>query len=132
MKKVLSYVFIPLLFLFTSCNTEDDDSLNKTVVCSKLADALVVNNSEKVQAEIKKLIDAQSAVNGLKESFDKLIVQIESCPDMQVIDSCFGCIETNPPQSEIRVAITVNSQISNKTIDLLHKDNTLTFYNLHD
>lgn len=132
LKKILYCLFISLPFLFTSCNTEEDDSLDKTVICSKLANTLVANDSEKVEAEIKKLIDTQGPVNGLKESFDKLIMQIESCPAMQVTDSCFGCIETNPLQSEIRIAITVNNQTHNKAIDLLHKDNRLTFFHVHD
>lgn len=131
MKKLLYCILISIPMLVTGCETEDA-SLDKTVICSQLANALVANDADNAGAEINKLLDTQGIVNGLEESLEKLIKQIDSCPTLQVTDSCYGCIKTNPPQSEIRVAVTVNSKTISRTIDLLHKDNKLSFSNIHD
>jgi hypothetical protein len=130
-EKLLYCLLLLVPMLLAGCK-EDDDSIDKTVLCVQLADALVNNDKQSIEIEINRLLNAQQAGTDLRESFDKLKEEIEACPSMQVIDSCFECIETNPPQSEIRIAITANNQTVNKTIDLVQRNNKLTFFNLHD
>jgi hypothetical protein len=131
MKKLMSCLLIVIPVLLAGCE-EDDDPIDKTVLCSQLANALVVNDKQAVETYINKFLNAQQAGIGLHQSFDDLKEEIEACPSMQVTGSCFGCIETNPPQSEIMIATTANNQIVNKTIDLVQRDNKLIFINLHD
>lgn len=132
MKKLLYLILISIPILFGGCDSEDDASLDKTVVCSKLAGALMANEEDNVKVQIHNLLNAQGDINALEESFEKLIEQIDSCPTLQVTYSCFGCIYTGPPQSEIRVTVNQNNQTISRVIDLSNRDTGLIFVGIHD
>lgn len=132
MKKLLYFILITIPILFLGCDSDDDASLDKTIICSNLTDALTANEEYKVSVEINNLLNTQGQINGLEKSFEKLIEQIESCPDLHVTDSCFGCIQTNPSQSEIWVTVTHNNQTISRAIDLSHSENRLIFLKIHD
>jgi len=132
MKKTLYLLLISLPILFIGCDSDDDASLDKIVICSKLADGLMANETENVKVEINNLLNSQGEFNRLEKSLEKLIEQINSCPTLQVQDYCFGCIETNPVQSEIWVTVTLNNQTITKAIDLSQSDNKFIFLRIHD
>ncbi|MBF9255347.1 hypothetical protein I2I11_18765 [Pontibacter sp. 172403-2] len=132
MKKLFPLIFLTIPVLFLSCNSEYEDSFDKTIICSKLTDALIANDEDDVSVGINNLLNAQGQFNGQEKSFEKLIEQVDSCPNLQVTDSCFGCIETNPPQSEIRVTVIQNNQTVSRAIDLQNFENKLIFLKIHD
>lgn len=134
MKNFLCRILILLPLLVTGCDTENDVSPEQTLNCSKLANALMASDSDKVQVEINQLLSDinSSSVKVQEEILQELVEHFKSCPTIGVTDSCFGCIFTNPAQSEIRVTVSGSNQATNKCIDLQHKDNKLIFFKLHD
>ena len=134
MKNFILRILVLLPLLATGCDSENDVSPEQSLNCSKLANALIANDSDKVEVEINQLLrDINgNSVKGQEENFQDLIKNFEACPSIEVTDSCFGCIFTNPAQSEIRVTVSGNNQETNKCIDLQHKDGKLIFFKLHD
>ncbi|MCC9168826.1 hypothetical protein [Pontibacter harenae] len=134
MKDFILKILILLPLLATGCNADNDVLPEQSLNCSKLANALRTNESDKVEDEINQLlrdIDGNS-VKGQEETLKAFVEHFESCSTIDVIDSCFGCIFTNPAQSEIRVTVSGSNQETNKCIDLQHKDSKLIFFKLHD
>ncbi|WP_161888951.1 hypothetical protein [Pontibacter russatus] len=134
MKNFILRILVLLPLLATGCDSENDVSPEQSLNCSKLANALIANDSDKVEVEINQLLRGinGSSVEGQEKNLQELIKHLESCPTIEVTDSCFGCIFTNPAQSEIRVTVSGSNQITSKCIDLQHKDSKLIFFKLHD
>ncbi|MGV3539704.1 MAG: hypothetical protein ACO1OQ_07835 [Rufibacter sp.] len=131
MRQLVYRMLLFLIALGTACDTEEE-ALDKTVVCSKLADALFADNSVNAGIEIEKLLAAQKSGNTSREHYEQLMEELNSCSSLEVINSCYECVQTNPPQTEIIVSVTVNSQAIIKVIDLMSKDNKLVFVKIHD
>jgi len=129
--KILAFVLI------TACDKGNDIEPDPLVSCSELASALIESDKVKIEAEITQAINdlnlsSQSEGLGHKERLEKLVEQIDKCPNLQVVNACYECIETNPVQTEIIINISDKSNIINRTIDLQVKDSKFIIVNVHD
>ena len=105
--------------------------------CTSLASVLLENDSEKAGAEINAFLQQfkASPTNedeyGRSNTLEALVEEINACPSLQVNSSCYNCIYTNPPQSEITVTVSDNGQEISRTFDLGYQDGKLVFLRMH-
>jgi hypothetical protein len=119
-------VFIIILMtLLIGCSKNDNNDELFEIDCDELKAALVNFNSEQLNFEINKLtqdllpIPTQSDNIGHFKNLNTLVDRINSnCPEIIATKECYGCIETNPVQSEIKVMLdSLGNQIE-RIIDI--------------
>lgn len=134
--KWLFSVFVLASVTFFGC--ENKDVAPSTLSCSGLANALYENDVDKVGTEINAFLQQFNASPtsedeyGHSKTFKALVEEINACPSLQVNSSCYNCIYTLPPQSEIAISVSDNGQEISRTIDLGYKNGKLVFVRMHD
>ena len=136
MKKWLFTIFVISTIKFYGC--EEKDVAPSSISCSGLANGYYENDPEKVGVEINAFLQqfGEKPTNedeyGHSNTFEVLVEEIKACPALQVSSSCYNCIYTLPPQSEIAVTVSENGQEISRTIDLGYQDGKLVFVRMHD
>lgn len=131
MKKATILVAYAVVFLI-GCEKERDVQPVVPFSCSEFASALIERDIEKAEAEISRVLGKLNLDKGHEENLNTLLVEIDKCSDLEVVSACFECIETNPAQTEIIIAISTNGQVNNIVVDLQLKDNKFIVANIHD
>ena len=133
MKNLL--VFPIVLIVLFSCSSRDDqasadDGLMEEINCVNLQNSLTALDSEKVNMEINKLTadlfpdPTPEDEVGHSANLERLIQRIdENCGELDVALICYACIETLPPQSEIKITYTVEEEIIEKIVDIASPKN---------
>ena len=138
MKKYWYLFLIISSAFFTGCSKEEGIAPEAFISCSNLTEALIEIDPELVGAEINSFLEKFKAnptemdEYGHKGTFENLIEKINVCPNLEVVSSCYNCIYTNPPQSEILISITGSNQELRRTLGLQHKEGKFIFVGLHD
>lgn len=115
-----------LAILFLSCENSFENSNVESVDYDKLIDGLIETNSNKVNAEINKLTDDLLPKKTDNDRFGhceniNLLVDILNKGNNDIVAElvCYVCIETNPPQSEIRIALDSSGSTIRRMVDIL-------------
>lgn len=107
---ILTSIFTILLI---SCSKKDNDDENQMLIdCTHFRVALLNFDSEQLNIEVNKLTsdlfpnpDINDRIGHL-QNLNILIERLNSeCTDIIATKECYACIETNPPQSEIKVKL---------------------------
>lgn len=123
--------------LFYGCEKEEEIELS-SISCTSFTEALIEIDPELVGSEINPFLQefrgSPTKVDnyGHEGAFEALVEEINSCPNLVVVSSCYNCVYTNPPQSEIQINITDSSQELRRTLGLQHKDGKFIFVGIHD
>lgn len=122
-------VFISLIFVatfFISCKKEPVNSFD----CSNLRTGIKSGKIDLVKNEINKICAGLSEPT-VKEKLQKLAEIISSKCNMSASVLCTECIETLPPQSEIKISFTIAGTQYSKAIDTISRD-PLEFAGMHE
>lgn len=137
MRKICLFLIL-IMILDTSCDKEDELSLEYNIDCSSLSVGLLEKDLKKVESEINQIIEninssaSRNNIERHKADLEGLVEQINKCKTIQVVNTCFQCIYTNPPQTEINMIIVEDGHTSYRTIDLLSRDNKFVFVGVHE
>lgn len=129
MKRISFYiVFVLSVFLLTACKKED-------VACSNNAEFCSFVNASNYNATGSLINNFLSRLNNNvsdQEKLEQLVkwLNCKSCvSNSQIL--CSFCIETNPPQSEIRVEFNINGRQVEQTLDISMQQ-PLRFVTFHE
>jgi hypothetical protein len=119
---------IAFFVLFASCkkDTTDND-------CEKLKNAIVSNNAEDIKSAVTQFINQLASKNNSKENLENLAATLSNKCSLTANLLCFGCIQTLPEQSEIRISILSGSTQLSKTIDISYSpDGLMKIVGVHE
>jgi hypothetical protein len=132
---ILHLSFIVAFCLTLSCDKEPDFDLN----CHNLKEGIVHLDEPAIKAEISKLTQdlkpnpTAGDEYGHLKNFDLLVRRLNQCGEINAELSCYCCIYTYPPQSEILITTSFNEEKIHKIFDILtSKDTILVFLRMHD
>lgn len=130
-------LFIVLLSAFSACD-KNDISPNATVDWSTLKNGVIDKDNSKVGPEISKLLTGSEPDPtgndeiGQKANIEKLIREINKSSVLVAELICYACIETLPPQTEIRLTALGGVPVT-RVIDIsTHDDGILKYSAIHD
>jgi hypothetical protein len=95
--------------LFMSCRK--DDLTNKE--CINFREGIQANDKQRVTKALAHLLTSHS-----RKNLDKLASSLASECNMTARVLCFGCIDTYPSQSEIRISFTESGVDVSKVLDI--------------
>jgi len=127
-----------IISLFVVSCDKDDDKHNE-LNCDKLKTALIEHDDELAEEEIDKLTDnlSPNPVDGdpigHAVNLDDLIEQLNlECGEITASLVCYACIETFPPQSEIKLILDSLGTSVDRIIDIITpSDGELRFHRIH-
>jgi len=129
--KKLVFLVVPISFAFIGCAYELD--------CSKFKDGILNNNEQMVGNEIDQLcVDlypniTNSDPEGQQGNLYKLADRINTNCEITATVYCYNCIETNPPQSELKIELMVDTTLIVKYLDIIGTNNhMLKFAGMHE
>lgn len=98
--------------LFATC---DKDVESK---CTEFRSALAVNDEEKILNIVNQYITQSFLLVNSRQNFEDLVKHIQDNCNLEVKYSCFECIDTNPPMSEISIQFLNGATLEQRTIDI--------------
>lgn len=123
------YLFLILLIgAIVSCKKEKNNSYR----CAAIQKAILSNDVNLMKTEINLMCDeinsmpAPGGTRMPREMQDDLVKALNKCVTAENL--CYFCIDTNPPQSEIKVSFNGVTRI----IDISTQNQKLVFVNMHD
>ncbi|MEO9021959.1 MAG: hypothetical protein ABI290_07485 [Ginsengibacter sp.] len=126
-KLIFSTIFLFVIVL-TGCKKEIVEGSNDIEFCGFVSAEEYNKSSTAIDKYLTGLDNNLSETKKLGLFRDWL--KAKSCVTNAEI-LCVSCIDTNPPQSEIRVTFLVNGKSIEKTLDII-MDKPLRFGNFHD
>ena len=126
-KIIFSTIFLFAIVL-TGCKKETVEEPNDIEFCGFVSAEEFNKTSTAIDKYLSGLNNNFSETKKLELFIDWL--KAKSCVTNAEI-LCVSCIDTNPPQSEIRVTFLVNGKTIEKTLDII-MDKRLRFGNFHD
>ena len=124
----LVVIALILTTLFNSCRKE---SLSSN--CQRLKDGIISEDLREVETAIANYISGLPNKGYTMSNVNKLCQRISSDCDVSVSLLCFDCIQTLPPQTEIRISFESDGTAKAMTIDLTYNAaNEIIFRNMHD
>lgn len=119
--------------LFIAVITIGCEKNSVTPDCRKLKDGMSSDSSEIVIAVISQLADQLPSKIYTEQNLNELCASIRQQCDFTAEVYCFDCIDTWPPQSEIRISFGLLGDKVEKTIDVTRNpDNTIKILAMHD
>ena len=115
---------IAVIFLFMCCrkgNLSDKE-------CVNFREGIQANDKERVIKAVDHLLTSYSSKN-----LDKFASSLSSECNISARVLCFSCIDTYPPQTEIRVSFTESIGVIKKVLDITHNNrNKMIIVAIHD
>jgi len=117
-----------------SCS-KDDDSNNSTEICQAILDedqTAMMTLMEELTASLTPMSIATDPL-GHEANYNDLINQLNNFSCLEASGICYGCIETFPVQSEIRVIVDLDGAQINRVMDIRTPgDGPLSYVRLHE
>lgn len=120
-----SYLSILLLsfllsLVFISCSNDDEEQI-KPLTESQIKEALILRNNEVLRTKINAYLsqfptNESTTDDDYKKMFNSLIENFNSLNGINVTYSCYNCIYTLPPKSEIDLEIDTSSEITTRVL----------------
>ena len=127
--QVARVLFLILALSFSSCKKESSDNNCK----GDLKDGIAANDINKVKATVNSAISQLQNKEHTSSNLLSLATLLSAGCNIKAEVICFGCIDTNPPQSEIRFSFNLRGSTFTKVIDITHSpSNMMVFRNMHD
>jgi hypothetical protein len=115
------------LFITSGCKKDLDNS------CRELREAIQTNDISKAGSAITRFIKRLPSDVNSSENLQHLATTISDNCSLTAQVLCFGCIQTLPEQSEIRITLNSGSTSLSKTIDISYtSNNRMKFVYMHD
>ena|SRR5258706_3453309 len=120
---VLSATFL------TGCKKDSTRQL-----CQELQHGMTTNNFNEVNTAITLFIVKLPSNNYSRENLNALAAYLSGQCSISAQVLCFDCIQTLPPQSEIRLSFTSPGTQTSRTIDISHApgDTKIKMLNMHE
>jgi len=136
MKRILFFLLI--LTIYAGCSKSKGDA-NQSINCAELKQTMINDDVASVKELINEIAATINAPIGLNEFdtykflIDELVKRIKTNCAITVEVFCYGCIDTLPPQTEIRLKFITGLTSIEKTLDLIvTDDNKVRCLNMHD
>ena len=124
--RLLFTIAVP--FFFAGCNKDVLPEGN----CEALKEAIAADNKEQVQGQINAFIQSLPSSINTEENLNGLTRTFSGC-DITATVLCFGCIDTLPEQSEIRLSFFSSGSEISRTIDVSYTaENKMIFSGMHE
>ena len=128
------FIYTVTISLFLSCSKE------KEPVChDDICEYIYNENDSLIQEGIVRLtLDLLPKPSdydkwGQSENLDILVERLNKYNCIVATKVCYACIYTLPPQSEVKLVVTYNSEIITRIMDLLTSDEEpMKYLRLHD
>ena len=128
------FIYTVTISLFLSCSKE------KEPIChDDICEYIYNENDSLIQEEIARLtLDLLPKPSdydkwGHSENLDILIERLNQYYCITATKVCYACIYTLPPQSEVKLVVTYNSEIITRIMDLLTgEEEPMKYLRLHD
>lgn len=131
--KFSAFLLLVCLAILVSCHDRAD------VICDEIQTGLVTYDLAKVQEFLQPWLDELPPRNGYYDSSEhgeNLHVfqnRLNEVCDLNALVLCHACIETLPPQSEIRIGVDSSGHEIFRVIDLLTpEDDVMTIRAIHN
>jgi hypothetical protein len=131
------FFVLTTIFLAISCVKDKVDNIEPN--CISLQEGLLNNEVSSLNSQISILTQdlkphpTESDKEGHLNNFTILITRLNKCEELNAMLSCYGCIETDPPQSEILITINSNGNQIQKVLDFTtSRDKILMFSGIHN
>jgi hypothetical protein len=96
--------------------------------CETFKDAIEKGDKQRVSKAVRHLLTDYSSDN-----LTNFASSLSSACNTTAKVICYGCIDTNPEQSEIRVSFTSSTGVVSKILDLSYDDNhRMIIVGIHD
>ena len=136
--KILIFILIIISLIIFSCE-EADDNIIEDLSCDSLVVGIKMMDSDYVRPIVNKLVtDLESVPSdsdqfGHKKNLNILVDRLNDlCDNMIFTLTCYACIYTNPPQSEIEMLTDSANTDIRRVIDILTpKNELLSFIRIH-
>lgn len=132
------FLFTVLLILILAPVSCEKSKYSETRDCTILKDGLLKMNTEAVGSEISKITDglqplpSTQSEPGHLRNLEIVIDQINYCNNLRAELSCYACIYTLPPQSEIVIMIDSSGRQVRRVLDIRTPVNdVLSFAGIH-
>ena len=129
---------IVMIMVLAVCSKTQDNSapyLNSTELAKNIVNDDIEALRKQIDSYFSRLTPKPIEEDrcGNKERFDRFVADLEQCADISIIHSCYGCVYTLPPISEIKVKTIYQNRESERVIDLiLLEKEILKFLTLHE
>jgi hypothetical protein len=126
--RLCSILFAAALCVAGACNKDVPPKAN----CDKLKAAIAADNVEQAGKQINATIRNLASRTNTAENLNRLAEALSSC-DLTATVLCFGCIQSLPEQSEIRIAFSTPDTTFSRIIDISYTpNNEMVFRNMHE
>ena len=127
--KLLSLLIVSVFFLLLSCKQEEE-------TCESLRANLIALNVSEVKSELDVWLGELSPDHEDPDvhfqNLESFILRLESDCMLEGSIVCFACIETYPPQSEIRILLDSAGHQTHRILDILTpSDSVMTIRDIH-
>lgn len=116
------------VILIVSCKK---DAISNT--CEKLKNAIVSNSAEDIKSAVTQFVNQLPSKNHSRENLENLATALSNKCALTANLLCFGCIQTLPEQSEIRISFLSGGTQLSKTIDISYSpDGLIKIVGVHE
>lgn len=117
-------LFMTLVIALSSLYGCKKDSPAASERCEKLVQALGEEDKDALREQIDAIIaglklQSPAAFTGQQEDMNRFVAKLNECSDLEATLICLWCIDTLPPQTEIKVTFSWNGVQITRIIDLI-------------
>jgi hypothetical protein len=101
--------------------------------CEQLKTEMAADNVQEVIKLVTEKVNQLASQNYTRENLNTLATSLSGDCGISATVLCFGCIQTLPEQSEIRLSFNSSGSLVAKTIDISYTpDNKIKIINMHN
>lgn len=136
----LSWCVILIITYFIPSERKEGEKVDPRIAlnCSDLASAIAEKDIEKLRVVLLPFLNQFEAnpsemdSYGHHEAYRRLVEEIDHCTDLKVVFSCYYCILTGIPISEIAISIEGNDHEQVIAIHLIPKEDGSILVGFHN
>lgn len=125
-----SFLFFSLMMLMAeACSSPSELS-----DCEDLKNALTLNDEARIKSQMLIFVHDLPTQDYTVQNMNTLVTNLTNQCKVTIGSVCFDCIKTNPPETEIKIALIVNNSIAaNKAFDFSRDSNgKIKLVGIHD
>jgi hypothetical protein len=111
--RLIIYI-VAFAFLFAGCHKDNRASSE----CNNLKEGIQANDKDRVTTAVNHLLMTYS-----KDNLEKFAASISSECNITAVLLCYDCVQTNPPESEMKVSFIFSNIPVDKVLDLSYDGN---------
>jgi len=125
-----TFLFFSLILLIADACSSPSVLSN----CEDLKNALTLNDEARIKTQMLDFVHDLPTQDYTVQNLNTLVTNLTNQCKVTIGSVCFDCIKTNPPETEIKIALIVNNSIAaNKAFDFSRDSNgKIQLVGIHD